>query len=213
VLTVAEDAIKASPSVAPVGTIVSYNPGYYTNGSNGSFTVVGPAGNTVAQVNAYLPSSWRVCDGSALNDADSPIFNASGRHLPNLTNSRFVMGATTAGTPGGAATVTLETTNLPSHSHTIAHTHSINHDHASQNTNPTGSHGGHIFSGATHNISTGAFWSTGNDAGSHSHSLDLPNFTGTSGASSAANSGNTGSGTAFNILPTYLTTYYIMRVK
>jgi hypothetical protein len=136
------------------------------------------------------------------------------------------MGATTAGTAGGAATVTLATTNLPSHSHTIAHTHSINHDHANWNTAsggghthriPTNQNGG---SGLVCNVSStglataaGRSINTFSEGSSHAHSIDLPNFTGTSGASSAADSGNTGSGTAFNILPTYLTTYYIMRVK
>ena len=54
---------------APVGAIVAYNPGYYTASNNTGFTFVGVGANTVAAVNSYLPSNWRVCDGAALNPA------------------------------------------------------------------------------------------------------------------------------------------------
>lgn len=98
----------------PVGTIVAYNPGYYTNASNGSFTVVGPTANTEAAVNTFLNSSgWYVCDGAAVNNPSSSIWNAANRYLPDLNDSRFIMGSTTAGTPAGANTAD------------ISHTHSV----------------------------------------------------------------------------------------
>jgi hypothetical protein len=90
----------------PIGGIVAYNPGYYTDASNGSFTLVGPVTNDVAGVNAYIQNSWRVCDGSEFIDATSPIWNVAGRYLPNLTDSRFIRGNTSSGTVGGAASVT-----------------------------------------------------------------------------------------------------------
>lgn len=93
----------ASP---PVGTIVAYNPGFYTNTANAGFTVVGPAGNTVAQVNTFIPTNWRVCNGAALNDSESPIWVGAGRNLPNLTSDRFLRGSTTAGSIGGQASIT-----------------------------------------------------------------------------------------------------------
>lgn len=103
----------------PEGVIVAWNPGYYTDGSNGGYTNVLGAGNTVAQANAYLNSKgWYVCDGSALNSASSTIFNGSGRYLPNLTDDRFLMGDTVAGGTGGT--------------NTMAHTHGVtisNHTH------------------------------------------------------------------------------------
>lgn len=107
----AEEDIASSATQPPVGSIVAYNPGYYGDGANGTFTRVGPASNNAAGVNAYLPANWRVCDGSALNDSGSPIFNGSGRFLPNLTDDRFLMGDTAAGTAGG--------------SNSSAHTHSV----------------------------------------------------------------------------------------
>src|SRR5690606_3579764 len=113
-------AFDASGAIPPVGTIIAYAPGYYAAGGNGGgWSHVGPSANTVTAVNNYLPVNWRVCDGTAPNDADSPIFNSAGRFLPDLTGSRFVMGNTSAGTAGGNANnlKTLTTPELPGHTH------------------------------------------------------------------------------------------------
>jgi len=134
--------------LVPVGAIVAYNPGYYTSTSNGGFTRVGPGSNDAAGVNAFLNAKgWYVCDGAAVNNANSPIWNAAGRNLPNLNDSRFLMGSTSAGTAAGsnanrsvahthsvtsnvtAAAITLSTANLPAHNHSMAHTHTIDHGH------------------------------------------------------------------------------------
>ncbi len=128
------------PGLPPVGSIIAYNPGYYVNGSNGTFTLVGPGANNVAGVNAFLPEQWRVASGAAYNDAASPIWNAAGRFLPNMTDSRFLMGSTAAGTPGGnnsAAHTHSVTSNVAVANHTItqptftvnAHNHNIAHAH------------------------------------------------------------------------------------
>ena len=112
----------------PVGSIIPFVPGSFGDGSNGTFTNRIGAGNTIANVNLLLNQyGWYVCDGSAINIANSPIFNGAGRFLPNLTDSRFIQGSTTAGSIGGS------TTN--SHTHTVTsnvsvsnhadHTHSV----------------------------------------------------------------------------------------
>lgn len=223
----------------PVGTIVSWIGGYFGDGSNGSFTSV--LGNTICAVNCYLPSGWRVADGSLLNDGSSPIFNGSGRYLPNLTDDRFLMGDTVAGAIGGSNTMT-------DHTHTFslthAHTHSINHNHASFNTasggshthgvvdpghfhylngelvgNPggtnaaRGNHGANDFTSST--ATTGI--TTNTTGSSHVHAIDVPNFTGTSGAASTSTvAGSVGTGSAATSTenrPKYLGVFYIMRVK
>ena len=104
----------------PVGAIMAYAPGYYTAIDNGGFTITGPSGNTVNECNTFLPDNWRVCDGAAINDAESPIWNAAGRRLPELTDSRFMRGATAAGSAAGANTKTLNTPQLPSHGHSAS---------------------------------------------------------------------------------------------
>lgn len=167
----------------PIGSIIAYNPGYFTNGINGSFTLVGPATNNAAGVNAYLPTNWRVCNGAELNDSSSPIFNGAGRYLPNLTDSRFLMGSTASGSIGGSAGATLTEANLPSHTHSInhdhgvfsslsnsvGHTHGIDHDHGAFNTSSGGSHTHNtpsvlglnstpFYSGAAYNVPGGTFY-------------------------------------------------------
>lgn len=107
----------------PVGSIVAWLPGYFTNSSNGSYSAV----------SITLPSYYKECDGSALNDSASPIFNGAGRYLPNLTDSRFLMGNTSgnAGTTGGSNDL-------------LAHTHAFTQPSAHSITQPT-------FTGPSHN--------------------------------------------------------------
>ena len=114
----------------PAGSIVPWIGGYFGDGSNGSYTDVLLGGNSVALANAYLNAdNWYVCNGAALNTG-SGIFNGASRYLPNLTDSRFIMGDTTAGGIGGAAS----NAHTHSHSHGMnSHTHGLNsHVHSMQ---------------------------------------------------------------------------------
>jgi len=80
----------------PVGSIVAWNPGYYLDGLNGTFVNADflPL-NTVAGANSYLNTKgYYVADGSTPGITGSLIWNAAGRHLPNLTDDRFLMGTT-----------------------------------------------------------------------------------------------------------------------
>jgi len=91
--------------IFPVGTIIAWIGGYFTNGSNGGYTRVLGSANTIAAVNAlYNSSGWYVCNGAALNLSASPIFNGPGRYLPNLTDDRFIQGDNAAGGSGGTTT-------------------------------------------------------------------------------------------------------------
>lgn len=211
-------------STIPVGTIMAWSGGYFSNASNGSFTNV--LGNSVANANSYLnPRGFYVCDGAALNNSNSPIFNGASRFLPNLTDSRFLQGATSVGGIGGQNSVTLVTNNLPLHSHTInhdhgTHTHSINHDHGAV---VTGVHAHNITRSAATNLGPlNVFgWAPNSNLSALSPSenatpsIDLPAFTGTSGTASVTftgNSGNTGSGSSYENRPIYLDTLYIIKV-
>lgn len=128
-------------------------------------------------------------------------------------------GFTTVGATGGAGTVTLSTANMPahshtvnSHSHTMSHTHPIDHNHAAFTTAAGGSHvhdsEGIIISYVVRTTGAGTAGLTTTDqdigflipttsAGSaHTHSIDVPNFTGTSGAASTSSTGSTAPGTS-----------------
>lgn len=106
-------------AIVPIGSIIPYVAGYFGDASNGSFSngLHGQVDPTDAT--NTLPSNWRVCDGTQLNDPESPIFRGATRFLPNLTDDRFLMGDTTF---GGVADMVFTAT-LPSHAHTMSHTH------------------------------------------------------------------------------------------
>lgn len=184
-----------------------------------------PLGAVIAVVpdyaNVSIPTSgsisvdgFQLCDGAAVNvDAVIGVGTNLGTDMPDLTDGRFLRGSSASGTTGGSATKTLATANLPSH------THSINHNHGSVNTSQnTHSHStttridnnagsaSTVVGSTTRGISTDFTITNPNTSSySHTHSVDLPNFTGTSGSA--------GSGTAFNIEPAYLNVVYLMRVK
>ena len=138
-----------------------------------------------------------------------------------------------ADTTGGSATNTLETANLPSHTHSIgahshglnSHTHGVgsysavsngNHKHRPSNNGnflTTGASSGAVKMGLDSGIYWQDEWKTSEyyttNIGAHTHSIS-----GTSGAasgstanSSAFDSGATGSGTAINNMPPYMTVY------
>jgi hypothetical protein len=86
-------------------------------------------------------SGFMYCNGAAI-----PSGNAVSGSTPNLSDGRFLRGATSSGATGGSDSFTLAVTNLPAHSHT-----------------------GTTSSSGTHNH-TG----TANSAGGHNHTFALP---------------------------------------
>jgi len=100
-----------------------------------------------------VPDGFAICDGSRVNDADSPL---NGKTLPNLKD-RFIRGATDfkdIGTTGGSE----------SHNHTV----NIDHNHASVNSSTTGEHL-HIWSYYT---GSSKKWYTANSSGSWIDMMD-----------------------------------------
>ncbi len=122
-------------NTVPVGTIVAWSGVYMTGPSNDG--VVDVLGNDVAAANTRLnPDGWYVCDGSELNVAGSAKYDGAGRYLPNLTDSRFILGTESAGSVGGSNTTahvhnisksiqtnatTLALSQIPSHNHDVPH--------------------------------------------------------------------------------------------
>ena len=186
--------------------------------STTAFTYRVPAGGIIMWSGAVvaIPSGWVICDG------------ANG--TPDLRN-RFVVGAGdtyAVDATGGAATVTLDATQIPAHSHTAdgdltaasagAHTHTV-----SGSTNTTGSHrhsqpfgnqnGGNTYSFAGQINLVGTVAETGmNYAGDHSHTV-----TGTAASAGAhthditGSTSSVGGGLAHENLPPYYALAYIMK--
>lgn len=221
------------------GVIVAWVGGYFGNSSNGSYTRTLGASNDVAGANAYLnPFGYYVCNGAALNDSGSPIFNGVNRYLPNITDARFLMGNTSVGTIGGSNTLT-------DHTHTfslsMAHTHTINHDHGSFSSTTDGDHGHGInidyVASAVATSSGGGYLKASSSqlgrkstpegpitlssaivsSGGHAHTVDVPSFSGSSGSASTSTvGGSVGSGSAAASTenrPKYLGCMYIMKIK
>lgn len=177
-------------NVPPVGSIIAYVPGYFTNGSNAGFTYRMVSANTIAAVNALLNSSgWYVCNGAALNDAGSGIFNGAGRYLPNLTDDRFFMGDTVAGGIGG--------------SNTMAHTHTTGDHTLTIAEMPQHRH--HVTCGYD---DTSGGYPYGIASGVHPGT-----YTTYQGSSAPHNHGATGAASNAENRPKYLSCFYIMRVK
>lgn len=137
-----------------------------------------PAGVIVmwSGTNANIPSGWALCDGT--------------NSTPDLTD-RFILGraaASNTNTTGGSNTVTLATTNLPSHTHSFSanattgggggHTpagnlsNSGNHTHGVGNlaTSTAGAHT-HTLSGNTSNAGSHSHSGSTSNTGSHSHNV------------------------------------------
>ncbi len=129
-----------------------------------------------------IPSGWFLCDGS--------------NGTPDLRD-RFVVGAGSSyavGATGGADSVTLSTSQIPSHTHTFSGTTSTIGDHTHSLPDGFGQDGYPAIEAAG---PTGANLSTG-PAGAHSHT-----FSGTTAA--------TGSGASHENRPPYYALAYIMK--
>jgi len=201
--TAYEHIAISSLGAIPEGSIVPWVGGYFTDGSNGTYTRVLGSTNDVAGANGYLNSlGWYVCDGSTLNDSNSTIFDGAGRYLPNLTDDRFIMGDTAAGGIGGASAM--------AHTHTLSHTHTTS---------------GHALSTAempshTHATGGGTGSSTlASSAEPRKLTLYYGTATGSQGSGNSHTHGNTGSASgsitsaASNTenRPLFLSCFYIIR--
>lgn len=111
--------------------------------SEGGFVGPGtvPVGSIVAIADTRawaLPASnainegWAICDGSAFPAGSHPSLTGN---RPNLRDDRFLQGNSVAGASGGNSSITLTTSHLPEHSHSIdGHKHSIKHKHSNSGT-------------------------------------------------------------------------------
>ena len=149
---------------------------------------------------ATIPSGYALCDGS--------------NGTPDL-RGKFIIGAGGSYSPaatGGAATVTLVEANLPAHTHTCTgataagggHTHTATdsgHTHSYLKSVATGGIAGGtgaLDGNSSDSTGSGSANITVSTAASHTHDISLT-------------LGNTGSGTALDILPPYFALAYIMR--
>lgn len=195
-----------------------------------------PVGTISAYGGASAPTGWLLCDGTAISGSYTELIALVGANTPDM-RGRFLYGKTAAGTGstllGTGGSTTIAEANLPSHAHTLAsHTHTINHDHVASGSHshtitisdPTHRHGYLRPSEGTWTVVNAAdtnltfidsytiantdYASTGITATASSSTVDLDAFTGNSGGPSTANTGSTGSGSAY-LQPFTSVTYII----
>jgi microcystin-dependent protein len=220
--TYADNAVSALVDSAP-STLNTLNELAAALGDDANFaTTITNALSPVGSVTAYAldtpPAGWLLCDGTVHNISSYPALGAG------LGSTYGGNGTTTFAVPNlkGRMPVGLDSSQTEfdtrgetggSKTSTAPHDHSISHDHASfGTTDGAGTHshitmplfgnGGATDHGTYYTSNMGNLDYTSSD-GAHNHTIDVPNFTGTSGASSAA-------ATSGNLQP-YIVMNYIIR--
>ena len=215
---------RARASVSATGDL-SYN------SSNGQFSVSVPSAFVSGMIILWSGNTGNIPTGFVLCDGNNGT--------PNLTD-RFVVGAGAAygpGATGGSSSVTLSTSQLPSHNHSFSgsssHSHTINnHTHTfSASTNNQGSHVHNLLynHGAFGGSSGAVTPRSGNtpvvpgisgrvsSEGGHSHSMSgstgnpSDRGTNTQTVTISGNTGSTGSGSSVENRPPYYALCYIMK--
>ncbi len=185
-----------------------------------------PVGSIVTYAMATPPSGWLLCDGSIYSASAYPTLSVG------LGSTYGGNGTTTFGVPNlkGRVVVGIDSTQTEfdtrgetggSKTSVAPHDHSIGHDHGAFNATSGGisanhTHGLNALAGndagsgfgharAAGGQGFGLNYSTGTVSSDHSHTttIDVPNFSGTSGAASAA-------ATSGNLQP-YMALNYIIR--
>jgi microcystin-dependent protein len=216
----------ANISITGVGTTT--NP--YVISSQGDAGQAVPSGTVVMYAGDLPPAGYLICNGSAVSRVSyAALYAAIGTAfgvgdgsttftLPDMRD-RLPLGTSTTrtrGSVGGAVSATLTSAHIPQH------THSIDHDHASffsgaMNQNSTHSHaidgaitgyqagvaGGIHFGHIVTNPNYGGLINNANT--DHLHLIDVPYYSGTSGAYGTA------SPTAVPTLPPYLSLNFLIK--
>jgi microcystin-dependent protein len=212
----------ASVSNAELGYLDGVTSAIQTQlGAKAPLAALSPVGSVIAYALSTAPDGWLLCDGTVHNISSYPTLGAG------LGSTYGGDGTTTFAVPNlkGRMPVGLDSTQTEfdtrgetggSKTSVAPHTHGIDHNHAaftSGDDSPDHSHGydkGNWTNAGVYGSQVGvwdstkySFVSSGGASTRHQHNIDVPAFTGTSGAASAA-------ATSGNLQP-YIVMNYIIR--
>jgi microcystin-dependent protein len=143
-----------------------------TDIASAALTLLCPVGTISAYGGTSAPTGWLLCNGSAISGSYTELIALVGANTPNFSG-RTLVGRDTGQTEfdtmfetGGAKTVTLSTSEIPSHQHNVtAYSHTVTQSNA------LGTHD-HTFSGTVASAGDHSHTITVTDPG-HSHTIDL----------------------------------------
>lgn len=236
----AATAISVIPPYLPMAHLIRVN-----NDGNFPIGTVVPIANSQAwalPASGTVKDGWALCNGVAFSALSGGTVDPrlTGT-LPQLSDSRFIMGSSGVGVTGGASSVTLSSANIPtttsvaggSHHHSTAYNiGDINTNHTHAGSTPSDGDHTHGISAQTAQGAYNTQWTMGGASGAvtssgsqnHAHGISLDttdtNHTHrTDGLSVGWQSQKhthtygTASPTAISLLPSYFSVVFIMKVS
>ena len=223
------------PSTTSIGNVSSTEIGYLDGVTSAIQTQIGtvtaglpPVGSIVMWAKSEIPTGWLECNGQSTTGytALAGVVGSTVPDMQGLVPVGFKTSDDAFGTlkgTGGSKTSTA------AHTHSLAsHTHTINHDHGaftSGDDSPDHSHTAVFYDTASNSgDSAGGQFDTGSDqptaeryipttgaSARHQHSIDVPNFGGSSGGPSDNTSGGSSAGATNGNLQPYFTLKFIIK--
>ena len=182
-----------------------------------------PVGTIVMWAKSDIPTGWLECNGQSTSSYPT-LAGVVGANVPDMQGLVPVGFKTSDDAFGTLKGTGGSKTSTATHTHGLAsHTHTIDHDHGAFNT--TGGEGGHshaINIEIAGSLANGGLWlaevntaprsdSYMQSAGAHNHSIDVPNFGGSSGGPSDNTSGGSSAGATNGNLQPYFTLKFIIK--
>ena len=214
------------PSTTSIGTITSTELGYVDGVTSAIQTQLNtntPVGSIVMWAKSDIPTGWLECNGQSTSSYPT-LAGVVGANVPDMQGLVPVGFKTSDDAFGTLKGTGGSKTSTAAHTHGLAsHTHTIDHDHGAFNT--TGGEGAHshaINIEIAGSLANGGLWlaevntaprsdSYMQSAGAHNHSIDVPNFGGSSGGPSDNTSGGSSVGATNGNLQPYFTLKFIIK--